>query len=171
MTDIYAFLQGHAIPYSRHDHPPVYTVAEAQRLVPPLPAARVKNLFLRDARGRRHFLVVMAADKRIDMKRLPAALGADRLSFASADHLKDHLGVDPGAVTILALVNDPQRSVRVVLDRRLWQEVDAIQCHPLVNTATLVIPRPAIDRFLQVVGHKVVIVDVPEQRPPAIASG
>jgi len=59
MTDIYAFLQGHAILYSRHDHPPVHTVAEAQRLVPPLPAARVKNLFLRDGRGRRHFLRVV----------------------------------------------------------------------------------------------------------------
>jgi hypothetical protein len=83
----YKFLAEHAIVYERCDHPPVYTVEEAARLVPPLPGAKTKNLFLRDKPGRRHFRVCVPAAKQVDLKGLSAVIGASRLSFGSADRL------------------------------------------------------------------------------------
>ena len=71
MSEFYQFLEKNGIEYERHDHPAVYTVEEARRLVPELPAAKTKNLFLRDKKGQRHFLVIVPADKRVDIKALP----------------------------------------------------------------------------------------------------
>lgn len=160
MTDIYKFLEDHQITYERHDHPPVYTVEDVKRLVPPLPAAKTKNLFFRDDKGKRHFLVVVQGHKRIDMKALSNALGSSKLRFGSPDRLKKYLGVDPGSVTILAVVNDTQKAVEVVVDKALWAS-DAFQFHPLVNTSTLVISRDQIKRFLNKTGQEVKIIDVP----------
>ena len=165
MTDIYAFLDSHGVTYHRHDHPPVYTVEEAQRLVPDMPAAQTKNLFLRDEKGRRHFLAMVAHDKQVDLRKLATALGSTKLSFGSPDRLAKHLGVEPGAVTILALVNDPQHEVEVFVDRDLWTS-DALRCHPLVNTATLMIPRPGIERFLEATGHAYRLIEVPTRSVP-----
>ena len=122
MTDVYRFLADHHIEYKRHDHPPVFTVADVERLVPPLPAAKTQNLFLRDQKGKRHFLVVVPAQKRVDIKALSSAIGAGRLSFGSPDRLKRYLGVDPGSVTILALIRDSDHAVEVVFDKTLGQE-------------------------------------------------
>ncbi len=106
MADLYQILAEQRIEYQRYDHPAVFTVEDVKRLVPPLPAARTKNLFLRDHRGRRHFLVIVPADKRVDIKALPGAIGSSRLSFGSAKRLKEYLEVDAGSVTILALDNE-----------------------------------------------------------------
>jgi Ala-tRNA(Pro) deacylase len=160
MAEFYQFLAENRIDYERHDHPPVYTVAEAKRLVPPLPAAKTKNLFLRDKKGLRHFLVVVPADKRIDIKALPQAVGAGRLSFGSAKRLKKYLGVEPGAVTLFAIFNDPDRKVELVVDAALWQ-AEAFQFHPLVNTSTLVISRENLKRFIAKTGHEAKILNVP----------
>ena len=160
MADIYAFLDAHGIAYQRHDHPPVYTVADVHRLVPPLPAARTKNLFLRDGPGKRHFLVVVEGDKRVDIKALAPLIGARRLSFGSAERLKTHLGVDPGAVSLLAVANDAAHAVEVWLDEGLWA-AEAFQFHPLVNTSTLVITRDHTARFLEKSGHALKIIQVP----------
>ncbi len=161
MTDLYQFLADNRIEYQRHDHAPVYTVADVERLVPPLPAARTKNLFLRDKKGKRHFLVIVPAQKRVDVKALSNVIGADRLSFGSPNRLKKYLAVDPGSVTILALVRDPDRAVEVVFDENLRQE-SAFQFHPLVNTSTLVISRANLQRFLDATGHEVRYLEVPE---------
>jgi len=160
MPDIYAVLEANGIPYRRHDHAPVYTVEEAERLVPPLPATQTKNLFLRDEKGRRHFLVMVAHDKQVDLRRLSSVLGSTKLSFGSPERLAKHLGVEPGAVTILAVINDPERSVEVFIDRDLWKS-EALRCHPLVNTATLEVSRDGLGRLLQVTGHGYRLIDVP----------
>jgi len=162
MVDFYQFLADHGIVYKRHDHPPVYTVEEAQRLVPPLPGAKTKNLFLRDKKGKRHFLVVVAAQKRVDIKSLSEVIGSGRLSFGSPARLKKYLGVEPGAVTLLAIFNDPDYAVEVFIDRILW-EADDYNFHPLVNTSTLVISRENLERFTEATGHKIQIIDVPGQ--------
>lgn len=160
MTDIYQFLDDNDIEYERCDHPPVYTVEDVHRLVPPLPAAKTKNLFICDNKGKRHFLVVVGGDKRVDLKALPGLLGSTRLRFASPDRLKKHLGVDPGSVSLLAVLNDRDRKVEVVLDSDLWS-AQAFQFHPLVNTSTLVVSRNAVRRFLKGTGHAAKILDVP----------
>jgi Ala-tRNA(Pro) deacylase len=89
MVDLYRFLADHHIEYERYDYPAGYTVADVKRFVPPLPAARTKNLFLRDHRGNRHFLVIVPADKRVDIKALHGEIGSSRLSFGSAKRLKN----------------------------------------------------------------------------------
>ena len=162
MVDLYRFLADHHIDYERYDHPPVYTVADVERLVPPLPGAKTKNLFLRDKKGERHFLVVVPAQKRVDIKTLPAVIGSSRLSFGSPDRLKTYLGVDPGSVTLLAIVNDPDHAVEVFIDEAL-SEADAFNFHPLVNTSTLVISRKNLDRFIEATGHMIRMLDVPNQ--------
>ena len=97
MSEFYQFLAENGIEYDRHDHPAVYTVEEAGRLVPDLPAAKTKNLFLRDKKGQRHFLVIVPADKRVDIKALPGVVGSSRLSFGiSGSRLKKYLGAEPG---------------------------------------------------------------------------
>ena len=162
MADFYQFLADHKIEYERHDHPAVYTVEEAERLVPPLPGAKSKNLFLRDKKGVRHFLVVVPAQKRVNIKALPEVVGSNRLSFGSAQRLEKFLGVEPGAVTLLAIFNDPDQKVEVFIDRALWGS-EAFNFHPLVNTSTLVISRENLQRFIESSGHQIQIVDVPGQ--------
>jgi Ala-tRNA(Pro) deacylase len=162
MTDFYQFLADHKIEYERHDHPAVFTVEESDRLVPPLPGAKTKNLFLRDQKGKRHFLVVVAAHKRVNIKALPQALGSSRLSFGSAGRLQKYLGVEPGAVTLLAIYNDPEHAVEVFVDKSLWGS-EAFNFHPLVNTSTLVISRDNLERFIDATGHEIQVVDVPGQ--------
>ena len=161
MSEFYHFLAENRIEYERHDHPPVYTVAEAGRLVPTLPAAKTKNLFLRDKKGLRHFLVVVPADKRVDLKALPRVVGSNRLSFGSADRLKKYLGVEPGSVTLFAIFNDPGNAVELIVDGSLWYS-EAFQFHPLVNTSTLVISHKNLKRFIAETGHEAKILNVPE---------
>lgn len=163
MADLYQFLADHHIEYERYDHPAVYTIEEAARLVPPLPAARTKNLFLRDQKGRRHFLVIVAADKRVAIKVLHEAIGSGRLSFGSADRLKKYLGIEPGAVSLFALINDGSNQVELIIDAPLWKH-GAFQFHPLVNTSTLVVSRENLKRFLDLTGHEAKMLDVPEQQ-------
>ena len=91
MADFYQFLTDNHIEYERHDHPPVYTVADVERLVPTLPAVKTKNLFLRDKKGRRHFLVAVPAPKKLNIKALGAVIGSGHLSFGSPDRLKKYL--------------------------------------------------------------------------------
>ena len=159
----FTFLSEHGIAYQRCDHPAVYTVEESARLVPPLPGAKTKNLFLRDKSGRRHFLVCVPAAKQVDIKVLSEAIGANRLSFGSAERLKQYLGVEPGAVTLLAIFNDPGGAVSLFVDADLWQ-AEAFQFHPLVNTATLVISRQEAARFAELTGHALQVIHVPERQ-------
>lgn len=160
MTDIYEFLSENGIAYERFDHPPVYTVDDVKRLTPDLPGVKTKNLFLRDAKGKRHFLLVVPHDKRVDMKAVSDVLGAKRVSFGSADRLQKHLGIEPGSVSLLAVFNDPENAVELFVDRDIWN-AEAFQFHPLVNTSTLVISRYQAERFAAAAGHEIRLVAVP----------
>lgn len=160
MTDIYRYLDEHGIGYERFDHPAVYTVDQVEALIPDLPGVKTKNLFLRDRKGQRHFLVVVPAQLRVDLKACGQAIGAGKLSFGSEERLKDHLGVDAGSVTLLGLVNDLEHRVEVFIDRGLW-DADKIQCHPLVNTATLTISKEGLEAFLAATGHDFHVLPVP----------
>jgi Ala-tRNA(Pro) deacylase len=160
VTDLEAFLRAHGIAPARHEHPPVMTVEESERLVPPLPGMKTKNLFLRDRKGARHFLVAVPHDRAVDLDALGAALDAGRLGFASAERLARHLGITPGSVSLLALVNDNARAVDFVIDRTLWQ-ADAVHAHPLVNSATMVLAHADLERFLAATGHAPRVIDVP----------
>ena len=162
METFFNFLEANQIAYSRHDHPAVYTVEEADRLVPELAAAKTKNLFLRDDKGRRHFLVVVPGHKQVDLKTLKDRMGIKRISFGSPQRLQKHLGIEPGAVSILALYNDKALAVELFVDQELWTS-ESFQCHPLVNPATLEITRENLIRFLEITGHEMTIIEVSER--------
>jgi Ala-tRNA(Pro) deacylase len=159
MSDLFAFLSEHAIPFERYDHEPVFTCEQAERAVPAIPAAHTKNLFLRDKKGQRHWLLVTLCSKSVDLKQVAEQIGADKLSLGSPERLAKHLGVTPGAVTILALINDPAHAVELVVDDDVWQ-APSIRAHPLVNSATLAIPQPDVRRFIRATGHEAKVIRV-----------
>jgi Ala-tRNA(Pro) deacylase len=154
------FLTTHAIKLERHEHAAVMTVAESELLVPVLPGAKTKNLFLRDKKGLKHFLVTIPAALSVNLNQLGDLLGAGRLGFASAERLLTHLGVTPGSVSMLGLVNDTAHNVQFVIDQSLW-DAPAVQAHPLLNTATMVVPHVDLVRFLAATGHEPQIISVP----------
>ena len=154
------FLTERRISLPRHEHPAVMTVEESERLVPALPGAKTKNLFLRDKKGLRHLLVTVPSNLAVDLNRLGETLGVGRLGFASAERLRRHLGITPGSVSLLALLNDTAKKVEFVIDRALWK-ADAVQAHPLVNTATMIIAHTDLERFLAATGHPPRVIDVP----------
>jgi len=159
VEDIYEFLEANQVEYERHDHEAVFTVEESKKLSPELEGASTKNLFLRDKKGSRHFLVTVPEDKQVDLKALSGKLDCSRLSFASPERLKTHLGIEPGSVSLLALANDNENKVEAFIDQDIWQ-AEAILCHPLVNTSTLVIPREDMGQFLEKTGHGVKLIEV-----------
>lgn len=161
MKEIMTFLAEQGIAFKRFDHAAVFTCEEAERL-PPMPGTATKNLFLRDRKGKRHILVVVPYDKNVDLKGLCGVIHIDKLSFASPERLKTYLGVEPGSATILGLIADEGHAVEVVIDEAIWH-ADALQCHPLINTATLVIGHDGIEMFLQATGHAYQIIDVPQR--------
>ncbi len=110
MTDIYKLFAEHGIEYDRYDHPPVFTVEDVKQLTPDLPGAKTKNLFIRDGKGKQHFLVVVGHEKAVDLKAMQSLLGVSRLSFASPERLMKYLGITPGAVSLLAVVNDVNKA-------------------------------------------------------------
>ena len=160
MQDVLNFLSARGIDYDRYDHEPVHTVADIHRVLPSLPGAGTKNLFLRDDKGRRHFLVVVADDRQVDLKRLSKVMGTTRLSFGSSKRLKKYLSIEPGAVSMLAIIKDKRCDVEFFIDRNLWA-ASAFQCHPMVNTSTLVISRKGIEAVVAASGHKLSLIDVP----------
>lgn len=154
-------LTARGIAYDRYDHAPAFTCDDVDRFVPAAAAGvQTKNLFVRDHRGRRHWLLVTSCAKSPDLRALAPRIGGDRLSFASPERLLRHLNVTPGAVTVLALAHDTAHAVELVVDRDVW-DADAWRCHPLVNTTTLVLARADVERFLHTTGHVPRVIDVP----------
>lgn len=138
-------------------HPPVFTVEEAKALRGELSGAHIKNLFLRNKKGQM-WLVTCLEDRQIDLKALAAALGAGRFSFGSAERLMTYLGVQPGSVTPLAVINDGAGKVAVVLDKALL-DFDEVNCHPLVNDMTTTLSAEGLVAFLEAEGHPPRVLD------------
>lgn len=157
--DLLAWLDAQLIPYVRNTHPPVYTCAEAAQHRPSLPGVETKNLFLRDE-SHHFYLVMTACEKRLDLKALGRAIGAAKLHFGSEEQLLEVLGLTPGSVTVLGLVNDLAHRVTLLMDADYWP-AEAYFCHPLVNTATLVVEHQALVHFLEQTGHTPQVVVVP----------
>ena len=146
------------IAFERFEHPPVPTVEEAQKHWAGIDASHCKNLFLRNQKGNRHYLVIIAYTKRADLRAVAAQIGDGKLSFASPERLMAHLGVEPGSVSPAGLVNDRDRHVRVYLDRDL-KAATRISFHPNINTATLTVTFDDFERFLAACGNPVNFLD------------
>src|ERR1044071_407885 len=150
--ELFAALDRLGIRHSTVRHPPLFTVEQSQALRGTIADGHTKNLFLKDKKGAL-YLVTALEDAAIELKSLHRLLGATgRLSFGSAELLRDTLGVEPGAVTPFGAINDRDRRVVVVLDRALMA-LDMINAHPLVNTMTTSIARDDLVKFLAETGH------------------
>lgn len=140
------------IDYTRHEHPPVFTVEQAEKYWTDIQGAHCKNLFLRNKKGNRHYLVILLSDKQADLRKLNEKLGEDRLSFGSPERLQKCLGLEPGSVSPLGLINDLNKEVVVIVDQDLKQ-ADRVNFHPNINTATVGIRVADFERFLAWTGH------------------
>ncbi|MCW8998459.1 MAG: hypothetical protein OQK04_07070, partial [Kangiellaceae bacterium] len=112
--------------------------------------------------GRRHFLLITAFDRQVDLKKLTKQIQVSRLGFASKERLDKHLGVKPGCVSFLTLINDPEHHVELLVDSAIWDS-ELFHCHPLVNTETLVIAKKDIETFLKLTGHKASVTTIPDK--------
>ncbi len=150
---VYDALEQLDIPFIRYEHRPVYTIPEVEELMLRTEGDHCKNLFVRDHHGKRHYLILVSAEKRADLKAIAAQIGSTRLSFASEERLMKHLGLTPGAVTPLGLINDEGKKVTVLIDEDL-KTSGRICFHPNVNNATVSILYEDFLRFLKWRGNE-----------------
>ncbi|MGL5447706.1 MAG: prolyl-tRNA synthetase associated domain-containing protein [Rhabdaerophilum sp.] len=158
----YALLDRLSISYRTVEHRPVFTVAESQELRGTLPGGHTKNLFVKD-KADRLFLITAEEDSPIDLNATSKLLGVKgRLSFASAELLLAHLGVEPGSVTPLALVNDETRAVTFILEKRLTKHT-TIHVHPLINSRTTALKRDDLIAYIEATGHTLTVLELPHR--------
>ena len=158
-NEIGALLERSGIGYELVDHSAVYTMEDLAALSLPHPEAEAKNLFLRDDK-RNFLLLTVPGEKRVNLKAFQKANGLRKLSFGSAEDLEALLGLHPGSVTPLGVLNDPADSVPLYLDRELAHKLLGI--HPNENTATLYLRCEDLTALLESQGHRVLFADVPE---------
>ena len=151
---VYEALERLNISYVRHEHPPVFTVEEAEQYWEDITGAHCKNIFLRNKKGNRHYLVILEHSKKADLKVLENQLGESRLSFASPERLMRYLGLEAGAVSPFGLINDSNKEVRIVIDLGLKEE-GCINFHPNVNTVTVGIEFKDFEKFLSWCGNSI----------------
>jgi Ala-tRNA(Pro) deacylase len=145
---VYAALTALGIHYERHEHPAVFNSEDAAKFWDPIAGVQCKNLFLRNKKGDRHYLVILEISKRADLKDLVKVVGDDRLSFGSPERLMDKLGLTPGSVSPFGLINNADGSVRVIIDADL-EGKDRLIFHPNINTASVVVSWDDLQKFLK----------------------
>jgi Ala-tRNA(Pro) deacylase len=168
--DLFAFLDRLGIAHRTVSHAPLFTVEQSQALRGSIPGGHSKNLFLKDRKGA---LVLLAAqeDAAIELKSLHRRIGAHgRISFASADLLRETLAVEPGAVTPFAAMNDRHRRVGIILDAALLRH-ETVNFHPLRNTMTTAIASSDLLKFLEATGHPPRIVELAAPRARGESDG
>jgi Ala-tRNA(Pro) deacylase len=164
--ELFARLDALKIAHKTYMHPPVFTVAEATALRGNLSGGHCKSLFLKDKKAG-FWLAVMLEERRTDLKRLAAQLGAPRFSFGGAAELLRLLGVRPGSVTPFALFNDVQRVVTPILDAEMLDQ-NPLNFHPLENDRTTAISPVDLLRMIAASGHSPRIVELADlEREPA----
>ena len=147
------------IAFERYEHPPIATAEEGEAHWAGIDAVHCKNLFLRNQKGTRHYLVILAHTKRADLRAVADQIGDGKLSFGSPERLTKHLGLGPGSVSPFGLIHDADHAVHVAIDRDLKSAVK-ISFHPNINTATIVVTFADFHRFLEASGNPVQYVTV-----------
>ncbi|ESQ85646.1 DNA-binding protein [Asticcacaulis sp. AC466] len=138
-------------------HEAVFRVGEGDDIKSQLPGAHTKNLFLKDDKGQL-WLISAEQTTQINLKALPKIIGSGRLSFGSEERLHAALGVRPGSVTALGLINDPHHRVKFILDKAL-ADADIVNFHPLTNTATTSLSQADFRTFIASLGRDLVVID------------
>lgn len=149
---LYQLLDSLQIPYEYIEHPPVPTVEEAMKYWSGIESGHCKNIFFRNHKGDRHYLVILYYDSKLNIRELEQKLHQGKLSFASDRRLMQYLGLTPGSVSPFGLINDITRHVHLFIDKTLMNH-ERLSFHPNTNTASLIIPREGLFRFLEHTGN------------------
>jgi Ala-tRNA(Pro) deacylase len=147
------------IPFDRYEHPPIATGDDGLEHWSGIDAVHCKNLFLRNQKGTRHYLVILPVEKRADLRVVADQVGDGKLSFGSPERLLKYLGVTPGSVSPFGLIHDTDHHVRVFLDREL-KHAERISFHPNINTRTLVLTFPDFEQYLAATWNVIRFVEV-----------
>lgn len=156
---VYDFLDQENIAYDVTDHEPVYTMEDMEKAGLPEKGTICKNMFIRDQKGKRHWLIVADNDTQVDLKALGEKIGAGKVSFASADRLKKHLGLEAGCVSPFGVLNNEDHMVTVVLDKSL-EGKDRLGVHPNAHDATLWISFKDLVKAIEKIGNDVEVVSM-----------
>ncbi len=156
---VYDILDKLNIEYEKHIHIPVYTIEDADNLNLNIKGAHCKNLFVRDRKGKQHYLIILEENKKVDLKKLSWDINSTNLSFGSEERLFKYLKLKPGSVSIFGLINDEDKHVKVLIDKDLKQ-CKYISFHPNVNTTTITISYGNFEKFLDFVGNEIDYIEV-----------
>lgn len=156
---VYQRLEELKVEYSVTKHSAVYTIEEMEAQGIHREGDVVKNLFLRDAKGKRHFLIVLDKDKKADLEGIRQQVGSTALSFASEERLEKYLRLSKGAVSPLGLLNDNEVMVEVFFDKALVGK-EKLGVHPNDNTATVWISFDSLKRVLEESGHSIKYISI-----------
>lgn len=158
----YDLLDQLGIPYERLDHTATYTIEACHDIDKRLGIEICKNLFLCNAQKTNFYLLMMPGRKKFRTAVLSKEIGSARLSFASAEYMERFLDITPGSVSVLGLMNDTERRVRLLIDEDVIRGHEYIGCHPCVNTSSLRIRTADIlEKFLPYVRHPYTVVTLP----------
>lgn len=160
---VYDFLDSLGLHYDTLKHPVAYTIEECNKVRDLIHAPVFKNLFLTNKQQTAFYLLVMPGDKVFKTKYLSAQINSARLSFAGEDFMQAFLGLSPGSVTPLGLMNDTEKKVKLLLDRDLLQ-YPVFACHPCINSASVVMKLDdLIQTVLPATGHEITWVTLPDE--------
>lgn len=157
---IYDFLNEQGIKYEAVEHKAVYNMAQMSEVTLPHPEADAKNLFVRDDKKRSYYLITVKGNKRVDLNSFRQKYGTRRLSFASDSDLADYLGLIPGAVTPLGLLNDAECKVHFFIDEEFLQPSALIGVHPNDNTASVFLKAEDLLKIIAAHGTKIQAVTI-----------
>lgn len=147
------WLSDHNIHYTLHTHPAVFTVPEAKIHSGHIKGAHCKNLVLKNKKSGQLYLVTVPYDKSLDLKLFRKMISAPKVRFADQQDLSEVLGLTPGAVSPLGLINDHENKVIFWIEKKIWN-ADVICCHPNINTETLQIPRDDFHEVINSTGNQ-----------------
>ncbi|WP_080066191.1 prolyl-tRNA synthetase associated domain-containing protein [Ruminiclostridium hungatei] len=156
----YELLEELDIGYLRLDHGETATIEDCHEVEKLLKIEICKNLFLCNSAKTSFYLLVMPGSKKFDTKTVARQINSSRLSFAPAEFIEEYLNIKPGSVSILGLMNDREKKVKLLIDRDILKS-EYFGCHPCVNTSSLKIKTgDLLSRFLPYTGHTPVYVDL-----------
>ena len=157
-AETYRFLNEHHIPYEVTEHKAVFNMEELDSIVLPYPEWDAKNLFVRDDKKRNYYLITVKGDKRVDLKEFRKQHGLRALSFASAEDLLAIMGLQPGSVTPLGILNDAEHRVHFYLDSEFIG--NKIGVHPNDNTATVWMQANDLMELIQKCGNEAAFAEI-----------
>lgn len=158
--DTYDLLEKLEISYFRLDHDETATVEECCEVEKLLGIQICKNLFLCNSQKTNFYLLMMPGKKKFRTKDLSRQINSSRLSFADAEYMKKYLNIEPGSVSVLGLMNDENKCVKLLIDKEILNS-EYIGCHPCVNTSSLkIMTSDLLNKFLPYIGHEPTFVEL-----------